>query len=126
VAARVSGWEGLPATRDREPFAGEYRAVGPAAWHWLAPAMAVFLLGIFVFGRPQAGLDGAFGMAWAVTPQERIYQAACSSTTHHSEANSPPVTMIESTFEWTNEGSSLEAPAPMGQTHVGQTNSPMQ
>jgi len=83
--------------------------------------MAMFLLGMFVLGRPQAGFDGLPGGSWAVTPEDRIQLAAYSSDMHHSEANSPPVTTIESTFGWTNEGTSLEAPAPMGQT-----NSPMQ
>jgi hypothetical protein len=88
--------------------------------------MAMFLLGVFVLGRPQAGFDGPLSMAWAVSPFDQPQLAAYSSATRHSEANSPPVTTIESTFGWTNEGSSLEAPAPMGQTPMGQTNSPMQ
>jgi hypothetical protein len=92
----------------------------PAAWHWLAPAMAVFLLGMFVMGRNPSGLGGATTTPWAVSAIDQPQLAAYSSATHHSDANSPPVTTIESTFEWTNGGYSPKAPPPMGQT-----NSPM-
>jgi len=107
--------------RKAETRHAESASVHPAAWHWLAPAMAMFLLGIFVMGRPQAGFDGPLGMSWTVSAIDQPQLSAYSHAMHHSDANSPPVTTIASTFEWTSEGPSLEAPAPMGQT-----NSPMQ
>ena len=89
----------------------------PGSWHWLAPAMAVFLLGLFIVGRNETGLDGTMGGLWGGSFLEQPHLVAYSTATHHSDANSLPVTTFESTFEWTNEGHSLKAPRPMAQTN---------
>ena len=89
----------------------------PGSWPWLAPALAVFLFGMFLSGRNDAGLDGAVGGLWDGSFLGQPHLIAYSTATHHSDANSLPVTTFESTFEWTNEGHSLKAPRPMAQTN---------
>lgn len=79
--------------------------------------MAVFLLGMFIVGRNETGLDGTMGGLLGGSFLAQPHLVAYSTATHHSDANSLPVTTFESTFEWTNEGHSLKAPRPMAQTN---------
>ena len=92
--------------------AGEAAVVDPRAWtghpawHWLAPAMAMFVLGLFVAGRPVGGLGGVpgglseFSM---VEPERASFYAN----------NSVQVT----SFDWTNRGHSLTTAPPVSQTN---------
>jgi hypothetical protein len=89
----------------------------PSAWHWLAPAMAVFLLGMFIVGRNSTEFEGGAATAWAASAIGHPQLSAYSEAMHHSDANSPPVTTLESTFASTSESYSPKAPAPMGQTN---------
>ena len=97
--------------------AREEWSLRPSAWHWLAPAMAMFLLGMFIVGRNEAGLAGTTEAWLDGSFLDQPHLVAYSSATHHSEANSLPVTTFPSTFEWTTERHSLKAPRPMAQTN---------
>lgn len=88
------------AARAAAGITGIETQVGPAAWHWLAPAMAVFCLGMFVAGRTPNVLPGFAGMnasglvATAAFDDPQL--ASYSGTAHHSDANYPPVTRFMS------------------------------
>lgn len=90
------------------------RWLQPDAWHWLAPAMAVFVLGVFVFGQNRGGLPfhpepspHLMATAAAAEPDMSYYVAV-----HHSENNT-----LRGTFEWTNGSHSLRTAPPMAQTN---------
>ena len=86
-------------------------------WGWLAPAMAVFMLGMFLYGN-QAGLLHHFQSASAsllataslTQPEFSTYYASVQ----HSENNT-----LRNTFEWTNANgnSSLSTAPPMAKTN---------
>src|SRR6266542_7019618 len=73
-----------------------------AAWHWLAPAMAVFVLGLGVFGNHTGALPhleaapspGLLATAALTQPDWSAYYASV----RHSENNA-----LRNTLEWTNE-----------------------
>ena len=87
-----------------------------AAWHWLAPAMAVFLLGLFVLGNHSGALPqlerapsrGLLATAALTRPELSAYYASA----RHSDNNA-----LRNTFEWTNESASLTSAPPMAQTN---------
>jgi hypothetical protein len=95
----------------------------PATWHWLAPAMAVFLFGMFLMDRQPVD--------WIGTGSSRLFLseammqprlAAYSPNIHHSEANSPPascmeVVRVDSSLESTNDGATLSTPREMARTN---------
>ena len=87
----------------------------PSAWHWLAPAMAVFVFGLFISGSNGAfhPLDGdnypsALAHAALTQPDYSTYYASV----RHSDNNA-----LRSTFEWTNDSHSLRTTPPMAQTN---------
>ena len=87
---------------------------GPA-WHWLAPTMAVFMLGLFlsVHGGLLHHLHAAtstslFATASLTQPEYSTYYASVQ----HSENNT-----LRNTFEWTNGNSSLSTAPPMAPTN---------
>ena len=92
--------------------AGE-AAVDPGAWtghparHWLAPAMAVFVLGLFVAGRNPGGLGATSGVLAEFSMGERDGRASFYLN------NSVQVT----TFDWTNRGRSLTTAPPVAPTN---------
>ena len=72
---------------------------GHPTWHWLAPAMAVFLFGMFVMGR-QPGMLAQFG----ISEQERVSHCANNS--------------VQSlTFDSTNGSHSLTTAPPVSRTN---------
>ena len=86
----------------------------PDAWHWLAPAMAVFVLGVFVFGQTRGGLhyfDGSSHLA-ASAALELPGMASYYTAVRHSENNT-----LRGTFEWTNDSRSLTTAPPMTPTN---------
>jgi hypothetical protein len=91
-------------------------ALGPALWHWLAPAMAVFVLGIFVAGQHPAGLERFNGETspgfLATVAIDHTELAPYYASVRHSDNNA-----LRSTFEWTNGGGSLRTAPPMAQTN---------
>ena len=91
-------------------------ALGPAIWHWLAPAMAVFVLGVFVVGPHPAGLehfnDETSPGFLATVPLAHAELAPYYASVRHSDNNA-----LRSTFEWTNGGGSLRTAPPMAQTN---------
>ena len=91
------------------------RVHAPAAWHWLAPAMAVFLFGLFISGSNGSfhhldsdGFPSALTKAALKQPGYSTYYASV----RHSENNT-----LRSTFEWTNDSHSLRTAPPMAQTN---------
>lgn len=89
--------------------AAEARAghpAGRAAWHWLAPAMAMFMLCLFVAGRSPGGLGAGQDMLaqFAMTEPERATHYANNSVQRTS-------------FDWTNGGPSLTTPLPVSRTN---------
>ena len=86
--------------------------------------MAVFFFGMFLAGRHPVDLLG--GGSSRLSPATAITQpqlAAFSSSTHHSDNNSPPVTHLEvarldSTLESTNDGATLSTPPEMARTNT--------
>ena len=78
--------------------AGEDAAAHHPTWHWLAPAMAMFLLGMFVVGRPGAGLGAGAGVLGQLSLGEPDRASYCAN-------NSVPVT----TFDWTNGSGSFSS-----------------
>ena len=74
--------------------------------HWLAPAMAMFVLGLFIAGRNPGGLGAASGVLAEFSmgePQRSSFYVK----------NSVQVT----TFDWTNRGHSLTTAAPVAPTN---------
>ena len=87
----------------------------PAAWHWLAPAMAVFVFGLFIVGSNGAlhhfdpdSSPSILANAALTRPGYSTYYASV----RHSENNT-----LRSTFEWTNGSHSLTTTPPMAQTN---------
>ena len=81
-------------------------------WQWLAPAMALFLFGVFLSGG-HAGLHPApvpslLATASLKQPEFSTYYASV----RHSENNA-----LRNTFEWTNGNGSLSTAPPMAQTN---------
>ena len=81
-------------------------------WHWLAPSMAIFLLGIFIYGG-HAGLHPAvvpslLANASLRQPEFSTYYASG----RHSDNNA-----LRNTFEWTNGNGSLSTAPPMAPTN---------
>jgi hypothetical protein len=76
------------------------------AWHWLAPAMAVFLFGMFVMGRQPGGL----GSPGNVLAQ---FMMSESDRVSHSANNSVQVM----TFDSTNGSHSLTTAPPVSWTN---------
>lgn len=84
------------------------------AWHWLAPSMAVFLLGLFVVGRPGGALDpySAGGIFAHITLADSDL-APFHRSAHHSDNNSVQVT----SFDWTNGSHSVTTAPPVARTN---------
>ena len=87
----------------------------PTAWHWLAPAMAVFVFGLFLFGNngtlhsyDSENYPGVLAPAALTQPDFSTYYASV----RHSGNNA-----LRSTFEWTNDSHSLKTAPPMAQTN---------
>ena len=79
---------------------------GHPAWHWLAPAMAVFLFGMFVVSRQPGGLGpaGSVLAQFGVSEQERASHCANNSVqvmTFDSTNGSHSLTTAPPVF-WTN------------------------
>jgi len=79
----------------------------PAAWHWLAPSLAVFVLGLFVMGSQPTSMPRRVP-AWpgGVAAEVALAQpelAAWFDNSHRSERNR----WLAATFDWTNESHSL-------------------
>lgn len=78
--------------------------------------MAVFVLGMFLFGHQQSGLHpfpnqlsaSFLATAALAEPDMASYYVAAN----HSENNT-----LRSTFEWTNDSHSLRTAPPMAQTN---------
>jgi hypothetical protein len=104
------------AGRSHEASRESSRSFNPNSWHWLAPAMAVFVLGVFAFGNHSGGLHQLNGesarnlLATAALSQPDM--ATYYVSVRHSGNNS-----LQSTFEWTNGSHSLTTAPPMAQTN---------
>jgi hypothetical protein len=100
----------------REAARPSSRSFNPNSWHWLAPAMAVFVLGMFAFGNHPGGLHQFNGesarslLATAALTQPDL--ATYYVSVRHSENNA-----LRSTFEWTNDSRSLTTAPPVAQTN---------
>ena len=105
-----------PSKHRRDSVAVSARPLNAAAWHWLAPAMAVFVLGLFVFGNHAGALrqfDATPSSALLATAAlNRPELAAYCASLRHSDNNA-----LRNTFEWTNDSSSLTSAPPMAQTN---------
>jgi hypothetical protein len=79
---------------------------GHPTWHWLAPSMAMFVLGLFVAGRNPGGIGSSPGVMaeYSMSEPERA---------SFYVNNSVQVT----SFDWTNRGHSLTTPPPMAPTN---------
>jgi hypothetical protein len=95
--------------------AGAERSREPAAWHWLAPAMAVFVFGLFLFGHNGVWHHydsdhylGGLAAAALTRPDYSTYYASV----RHSGNNA-----LRNTFEWTNESRSLKTAPPVAPTN---------
>jgi hypothetical protein len=92
-------------------------ASGPANWHWLAPAMALFVFCMFVAGRNSntfpgfAGFDSPHLVATVAFDDPHL--ASYSGASHHSEANMPPVKK----FETPRQGHAPAVMAPVPTTN---------
>lgn len=84
----------------------------PAAWHWVAPAMAMFVFGLFLTGRSPVALGPAPGLLaqFALAEPDR---ASYYAVAHHSDNNAVQVM----TFDWTNSGHSLTTTVPVARTN---------
>ena len=82
---------------------------GHPTWHWLAPAMAMFMLGLFIVGRAPGGVGGAGVFAQFSLGDSGVEPERAS----HYANNSVQVT----TFDWTNGGASLTTPVPVSRTN---------
>jgi hypothetical protein len=77
---------------------------GHPTWHWLAPVMAMFVLGLFVVGRNPAVFVGTHGVEFSMGEPERA---------SFYMNNSVQVT----SFDWTNHKHSLTTPPPVAPTN---------
>jgi len=85
-------------------------------WHWLSPAMAVFMLGIFLYSN-EAGLLHQFhpSPVSSLTATAALSQpeyATYYASVRHSENNA-----LRNTFEWTNGNRSLSTAPPVAPTN---------
>jgi hypothetical protein len=85
----------------------------------MAPALAVFLLGLFLSGGPMRdsgglGSPAAASMILGTNTQDSAMLVACLPTAVHSPHNNLP----SATFEWTNEPASLTTSAPFTGTNT--------
>lgn len=72
--------------------------------------MAVFLIGVFIVGRPAGGVPvGLFAHIMLEEPDRASYLASA----HHSDNNSVQVT----SFDWTNGSHSLTTAPPVSRTN---------
>ena len=89
----------------------------PDAWHWLAPAMAVFVLGVFAFGNHPGALEHfnppPSATALTTAALEQPAMSTYFASVRHSDNNA-----LRSTFEWTNGSHSLRTAPPMAQTNT--------
>jgi hypothetical protein len=88
----------------------------PEAWHWLAPSMAVFFLGMFLFGQNRGGLH----TFQSEIPPRFLAIAALAEpdmASYYVVANHSGNNTFRSTFEWTNDSHSLRTAPPMAQTN---------
>ena len=89
----------------------------PAARHWLAPAMALFLLGAFVFSNGTGGIwqiqPGSSPSLMATAAISEPHLATYFASTHHSDNNT-----LQAPFEWTNSGSTVKTAPSMATTNV--------
>lgn len=86
----------------------------PAAWHWLAPALAVFLLGAFVLGGNVTQFHA--GSRYSLMATAALAEPSLATyfvSTHHSDNNT-----WQAPFEWTNGGRSLTSTPPMATTNA--------
>ena len=79
---------------------------GHPTWHWLASAMSMFVLGLFIAGRNPGGLGATSGVLAELSMGE-------PERTSFYMKNSVQVT----TFDWTNRGHSLTTAAPVAPTN---------
>ena len=106
-----------PAARAASDGMDETREASPAAWHWLAPAMAVFVFGAILFGN-QPGAFSRFDAeaspsVFAEAAMTRPDYSAYYASVRHSDNNT-----LRSTFEWTNDSHSLRTAPPMARTNT--------
>lgn len=100
---------------ERRPAATEAATAGdtldprvrPAPWHWLAPAMAVFVLGLFAIGyQPPAFTHLSSPWPTGLAAEVALAHpnvAAWIDHSHRSERNR----WLGATFDWTNGSHSL-------------------
>jgi hypothetical protein len=93
--------------QDAGANAADEAALGPASWHWLAPSLAVFVLGLFVMGSQPTALPH-FAPAWpgGLAAEVALAQpevAAWFDNSHRHERNR----WLAATFDWTNGSHSL-------------------
>ena len=91
------------------------RSPEPAAWHWLAPAMAVFVFGLFI-----SGSNGAFHQLDTENYTTALAKAALTQpdySTYYASVRHSDNNALRSTFEWTNDSHSLRTTPPMAQTN---------
>jgi hypothetical protein len=86
------------------------------AWHWLTPAMAVFLLGLFLYGN-QAGLLHQFHPASSPSLLATAALSRPELSTYYADARHSENNALRNTFEWTNGNRSLSTAGPMAQTN---------
>lgn len=104
-----------------EPDRPDLAAASFFNWQWLAPAMAVFLAGVFVVGPGNSGLsrfDDPASAEWAANVAlARPDLSTYCTARRHSENN----VLSGARIEWTENRPAAVAPAP---TSPGRTNSP--
>ena len=89
-----------------EAAAAPRARTGHPTWHWLAPAMAMFVLGLFIAGRSPGGLGANSGVLAEFSMAEPERASFYLN-------NSVQVT----TFDWTNRGHSLTTAVPVAPTN---------
>ena len=105
----------LPAEASAASSPATERVHAPAAWHWLAPAMAVFVFGLFI-----SGSNGSFHHLDTDNFPTALTQAALKQpnySTYYASGRHSENNTLRSTFEWTNDSHSLRTAPPMAQTN---------
>ena len=90
----------------------------PAFWHWLAPTMAAFVVGLFAMGKTVPNLTGFEGLSStslvATVAFDQPSLATYSDTAHHSDAN----TICATGLPWVPAGgATVVAPQPVAITN---------
>ena len=86
------------------------------AWQWMSPALAVFLLGLFIHGNQAGGMQQFHPSARSsLLARAALQQPEFSA--YYADSQHGGNNALRNTFEWTNGNNSLSTAPPMAPTN---------